>query len=112
MHAQLRHLLDQRYQANVEIFVLPYEAGEHPDQGQSFILLTFPEPEDAAVVFLDYAHSSVFLEKQHEIRSSGAQACVAVGFADGWVGVRDTKNASDILVLPAARFAEFLTGKK
>jgi transcriptional regulator with XRE-family HTH domain len=68
MHAQLRHLLDQQYRASVEIFVLPDEAGEHPAQGQSFLLLTFPEPEDSPVVFLDYAHSSGFLEKQHEIR--------------------------------------------
>ncbi len=68
MHAQLRHLLDARHSATVEVLVLPYEAGEHPAQGQSFILLTFPEPEDPAIVFLDYAHSSGFLEKAHEIR--------------------------------------------
>ncbi|MGH3823454.1 MAG: Scr1 family TA system antitoxin-like transcriptional regulator [Pseudonocardiaceae bacterium] len=52
----------------MEVLVLPYEAGEHPAQGQSFILLTFPEPEDPAIVFLDYAHSSGFLEKAAEIR--------------------------------------------
>lgn len=68
MHAQVRHLLDTRHTADVEILVLPYEAGEHPAQGQSFILLTFPDPEDPETVFLDYAHSSGFLEKQHEIR--------------------------------------------
>jgi transcriptional regulator with XRE-family HTH domain len=68
MHAQLRHLLDARHNATVEVQVLPYEAGEHPAQGQSFVLLTFPEPEDPAIVFLDYAHSSGFLEKAPEIR--------------------------------------------
>jgi transcriptional regulator with XRE-family HTH domain len=68
MHAQVRHLLDTRHAADVEILVLPFEAGEHPAQGQSFILLTFPDPEDPETVFLDYAHSSGFLEKQHEIR--------------------------------------------
>jgi transcriptional regulator with XRE-family HTH domain len=68
MHAQLRHLLDAQHNATVEVLVLPYEAGEHPAQGQSFVLLTFPEPEDPAIVFLDYAHSSGFLEKAHEIR--------------------------------------------
>jgi hypothetical protein len=57
-----------QYNAMVEVLVLPYEAGEHPAQGQSFALLTFPEPEDPAIVFLDYAHSSGFLEKAHEIR--------------------------------------------
>jgi transcriptional regulator with XRE-family HTH domain len=68
MYAQLRHLLDVQHNATVEVLVLPYEAGEHPAQGQSFTLLTFPEPEDPAIVFLDYAHSSGFLEKAHEIR--------------------------------------------
>jgi transcriptional regulator with XRE-family HTH domain len=68
MHAQLRHLLDARHIADVEILVLPFEAGEHPAQGQSFLLLSFPDPEDPETVFLDYAHSSGFLEKQHEIR--------------------------------------------
>jgi transcriptional regulator with XRE-family HTH domain len=68
MRGQVRHLLEARYMADVEILVLPFEAGEHPAQGQSFILLTFPEPEDPETVFLDYAHSSGFLEKQHEIR--------------------------------------------
>ncbi|MGH3916644.1 MAG: Scr1 family TA system antitoxin-like transcriptional regulator [Pseudonocardiaceae bacterium] len=28
MHAQLRHLIDARYNATVEVLVLPYEAGE------------------------------------------------------------------------------------
>ncbi|MGH3874342.1 MAG: helix-turn-helix domain-containing protein [Pseudonocardiaceae bacterium] len=68
MHAQLRHLLDARHNATVELLVLPYAAGEHPAQGQSFALLTFPEPDDPAIVFLDYAHSSGFLEKASEIR--------------------------------------------
>ncbi|HET9254074.1 MAG TPA: helix-turn-helix transcriptional regulator [Pseudonocardiaceae bacterium] len=68
MHAQLHHLLDAQHNATVEVRVLPYEAGEHPAQGQTFILLTFPEPEDPAIVFLDYAHASGFLEKAHEVR--------------------------------------------
>jgi hypothetical protein len=41
-------------------------------------------------------------------RSSGAQECVAIGFADGWVGVRDTKADQQVLALPADRFAAFL----
>jgi transcriptional regulator with XRE-family HTH domain len=83
MHAQLRHLLDAHHNATVEVLVLPYEAGEHPAQGQSFILLSFPEPEDPAIAFLDYAHSSGFLEKAHEIRQHtsvfGAVTAKALG---------------------------------
>jgi hypothetical protein len=78
MKAQLKHLIDSQHEATLEVLVLPYEAGEHPAQGQSFILLTFPEPEDPAAVFLDYAHSSGFLEKQHEIRQHASVFGVVV----------------------------------
>ncbi|MGQ0778135.1 MAG: helix-turn-helix domain-containing protein [Pseudonocardiales bacterium] len=83
MRAQLRHLVDAQHNATVEVLVLPYEAGEHPAQGQSFMLLNFPEPEDPTIVFLDYAHSSGFLEKAHEIRQHtsvfGAVVAQALG---------------------------------
>lgn len=68
MHAQLRHLLDAQYRADVEVLVLPFERGEHAAQGQSFVILSFPEPEDPEIVFLDYAYSSGFLEKANEVR--------------------------------------------
>ncbi|MGH3826877.1 MAG: helix-turn-helix domain-containing protein [Pseudonocardiaceae bacterium] len=83
MHAQLHHLLDAQHNATVEVLVLPYEAGEDPAQGQSFVLLSFPEPEDPAIVFLDYTHASGFLEKAHEIRQHtsvfGAVTAKALG---------------------------------
>jgi hypothetical protein len=49
--------------------------------------------------------------------SSGAQECVAIGHADGWAGVRDTKQANDgrdhdVLALPGSPFAGFLTAVK
>lgn len=69
MRRQMHHLLNtMESNANVELRVLPYEAGEHAAQGQSFILLTFAEPDDPETVFLDYAHSSGFLEKPTEVR--------------------------------------------
>jgi hypothetical protein len=71
MRAQLQHildLLDSPRGSDVEVLVLPFEAGEHPGQGQSFILLTFPDLDDPEMVFLDYTHSSGFLEKPHEVR--------------------------------------------
>jgi hypothetical protein len=46
-------------------------------------------------------------------RSSGAQECVAIGFAGGWAGVQDTKEHLDsrqrtTLVVPRTQFAMFL----
>lgn len=50
-------------------------------------------------------------------RSSGAQECVAVGFAGGWAGVQDTKEHPDsrqrtTLVVPRAQFSAFLAWTK
>ncbi|MGH3823455.1 MAG: DUF397 domain-containing protein [Pseudonocardiaceae bacterium] len=50
-------------------------------------------------------------------RSSGAQACVAIGHAAGWTGVQDTKEQPDsrqrtILAVPTRHFAAFLTALK
>jgi Domain of unknown function (DUF397) len=47
-------------------------------------------------------------------RSSGAQECVAIGHANGWTGIQDTKQAPNshmacFLALPSGQFAEFLT---
>jgi hypothetical protein len=46
--------------------------------------------------------------------SSGAQECVAIGRANGWTGVQDTKQGTDsrmrgVLALPSGSFAEFIT---
>lgn len=50
-------------------------------------------------------------------RSSGAQECVAIGHANGWTGIQDTKQTTDcrtrgVLALPGGSFAEFITAVK
>lgn len=50
-------------------------------------------------------------------RSSGAQECVAVGYADSWVGLQDTKEHGDsrkrtTLAVPIQPFTEFLRAVK
>ena len=50
-------------------------------------------------------------------RSSAAGTCVAVGYADGWVGIQDTKQGPDstrrtTVALPAATFCAFLDAVK
>lgn len=68
MKDQLQYLLDAKFAATVELHILPFEAGEHPAQGKAFSLITFPEPEDPEMVFVDNGAASVFLESQPEIR--------------------------------------------
>lgn len=48
-------------------------------------------------------------------RSSGAQACIAIGHAAGWTGVQDTKEhpkGRTTLAVPTQQFTAFLTAVK
>ncbi|MBV8539241.1 MAG: DUF397 domain-containing protein [Pseudonocardiales bacterium] len=50
-------------------------------------------------------------------RSSGAQACVAIGHTAGWTGVQDTTEHADsrkrtTLAVPTRQFAAFVTAMK
>jgi hypothetical protein len=44
--------------------------------------------------------------------SSGAQECVTVGFAGVWAGVKDTKNPTALLAVPAQGFAQLVKAVK
>lgn len=68
MAAQLDHLLALDHAADVEVHVLPFGAGEHAAQGQTFAVLTFPEDEDPDVVFSESVATSGFLERYPEVR--------------------------------------------
>ncbi|HZD15134.1 MAG TPA: DUF5753 domain-containing protein [Pseudonocardiaceae bacterium] len=81
MRDQLHSLLDGDYPSTVELHVLPFESGEHPAQGQTFALISFPEPEDPEIVFVDMASESGFLERQPEIRQHTSAFSVAMNKA-------------------------------
>ncbi|MGW4528396.1 helix-turn-helix domain-containing protein [Amycolatopsis sp. NPDC004378] len=65
---QLRHILDTRWAATVEVLVVPFEADAYAAQGMSFEIMTFADPEDPECVFIEFAPSSGFLEKPSELR--------------------------------------------
>jgi transcriptional regulator with XRE-family HTH domain len=55
MRNQLQHLIQLNKQPNIDIQVLPFEAGAHEGQRGPFVLLEFPEASDPDVVYLEYA---------------------------------------------------------
>lgn len=81
MRDQLQSLLNGDHSATVELHVLPFEAGEHPAQGQTFGLISFPEPEDPEIIFVDNAATSGFLERRPEIRQHTSAFGVAMNKA-------------------------------
>jgi hypothetical protein len=68
MRGQLQRLLDVAEQPNVTVQVLPFDAGVHPAMTAPFTMMTFPDPDDLGVVFVENATSGLFLEDPAELR--------------------------------------------
>lgn len=67
MHAQLLHLAEAARQTNVTLQVLPFSVGAHIAMLGTFVLLSFPEPSDPDVVYLETDTSSLYLEEPADI---------------------------------------------
>jgi transcriptional regulator with XRE-family HTH domain len=68
MREQIRHLIDMAALPNVVIHVLPFAAGAHPGMEGPFCLLSFPEPDDPDLVYLEQATSGLVPEEPEEVR--------------------------------------------
>jgi transcriptional regulator with XRE-family HTH domain len=68
MHGQLEHLMRPRDRANVTIQVLPFDAGVHPAMVGPFTMMSFSDPTDLGVVYLENATGGLFLEEPSELR--------------------------------------------
>jgi transcriptional regulator with XRE-family HTH domain len=69
MRAQLEYLMRPRDRANVTVQVLPFDAGVHPAMAAAFTMMTFPDPDDLGLVFVENATGTLFLEEPAEIRT-------------------------------------------
>jgi transcriptional regulator with XRE-family HTH domain len=65
---QLRHLLHMAQLPNIDIQVLPFEAGAHSGLAAPFTILEFPEPLDTPIVYVGTVTDSVFFEHPEDIR--------------------------------------------
>ncbi|TCB95963.1 XRE family transcriptional regulator [Micromonospora zingiberis] len=69
MAGQLSHLETVAQLPNVTIQVLPFEAGGHPAMNSPYVLLTFADAADAAVVYLENLTTGLALEEATQVRS-------------------------------------------
>jgi transcriptional regulator with XRE-family HTH domain len=67
MHAQLQHLAEAAKAPHITIQAIPYEAGAHPGMPGSFVVMEFPDPSDAALVYTDSMAGDLFLEKESDV---------------------------------------------
>jgi len=65
--AQLGHLVDIAARPNVDVRILPVAAGVYPGQGEVFLCLSFPDPSERAIVYLESAIDDRMLEETDEV---------------------------------------------
>lgn len=62
MHAQLQRLIDAAELPNVTLQVLPFSVGAHAALDGDFTILSYRDPEDPDVVFIENTGGDVYLE--------------------------------------------------
>ncbi|GAA4206516.1 helix-turn-helix transcriptional regulator [Streptosporangium oxazolinicum] len=67
MSEQLEHLVRLSGLPNVEIRVVPFSAGAHPAMDGQFCLLSFPEPEDPDLLYLEQAASGIVPDDPEQV---------------------------------------------
>ncbi len=67
MRLQLDHLREMAELPNVTLQVLPFDAGAHPGVHGQFVILSFPEPQDPDVGYIEHWTGSLYLEKPSDI---------------------------------------------
>lgn len=71
MRDQLERLVEASRKPGDTIQVLAFDAGEHGSMGSAFSILTFPEPADPGVVYVETRAGSLYLEGQQVREYSG-----------------------------------------
>lgn len=67
MNAQLDHVIDRAQLPNVNVRILPFDAGEHPFLGGPATLLEFPEIAHLDVVYLEGLAGDYYEEQPSEV---------------------------------------------
>ncbi|MEV6157887.1 helix-turn-helix transcriptional regulator [Nonomuraea sp. NPDC052129] len=67
MHEQLEALLISARRTNVTIRILPFGAGEHAGLEGAFTLLTFSEPIDPDVVYVEGTAGDIYVESAEQV---------------------------------------------
>lgn len=64
---QLRALAEAAERPNLTLQVLPFCAGAAPGMDGEFVILSFPDPEDAPVAYTEGMYGDVYLESKEEV---------------------------------------------
>jgi transcriptional regulator with XRE-family HTH domain len=72
MREQLRFLVEAGGEPHVTVQLVPFSAGAHPGMPGSFVVMSFADPADPEIVYLDSMAGDLFLETEGDIRRFGS----------------------------------------
>jgi transcriptional regulator with XRE-family HTH domain len=67
MRAQLERLVEASSLPNVTLQIVPFSAGAHPAMDGAFKLLSFQDPTDPNIVYVEYHTGALYLEKRPDV---------------------------------------------
>ncbi len=67
MRAQLEFLIERAAKPNVTIQIIPFEAGAHPGQDSTFMILDFDEAMDSNVVYVEGLIGNMYLDRPADL---------------------------------------------
>jgi transcriptional regulator with XRE-family HTH domain len=67
LREQIESLIEAARMPNVQIQVMPFDAGGHAAAGGAFSILRFPYQELSDVVFLEHLTSGIYLDRQEDV---------------------------------------------
>ncbi|MFC4055347.1 DUF5753 domain-containing protein [Actinomadura syzygii] len=68
MRTELRHLAEVARQPNVTVQILPATATAHVNPVTGFRILSFADPKDPTIVYVEHLTGALFLERDDEVR--------------------------------------------
>jgi transcriptional regulator with XRE-family HTH domain len=71
MHEQLQRLVEISSAPYVTMQLIPFAAGAHPGMPGSFVVMSFADPADPEIVYLDSMAGDLFVEVDDDIRRFG-----------------------------------------
>lgn len=69
LREQIEHLSHMAVRRNVDLFVLPFDAGAHTSTEGSYLIMDFPDSRDASLVYLENPSTTMLLEEDQQVRS-------------------------------------------
>ncbi|ACY96888.1 MULTISPECIES: helix-turn-helix domain-containing protein [Thermomonospora] len=73
MRAQLRKLLELAERPNITLQILPFTAGAHAGLDGRFTILSFPDPDDPDIAYVEGTMGDVYLESTVETEQHGSR---------------------------------------